>query len=344
MYKMPDYSSSLAKMYGRVAAALYEESARLLGAQAAAYERIAGQPLPAAQRLWQQPVPAPAALAGLAGVLLDAGHQAQAALAAEESRVRQAVERYDAASAAFGAAVDQLVWDDTRARAELDRFGAAVGERVQHLASLLAEERYDAEGYRQRLLDEVLNTGELGTLLAELVKRAAAMLGKEWETIAAGQGITLAGQPPLPVLAPAELAGTFLSDIQLQWERPKGLKSLMRPFSRDHFGEKLSDEVAGGMERLTAAALSWLAQAWSELNRDWLRVAQAGAAEGLRAAAGGSSAECVDKLARLAECRQQLAAWLDALPGCRPEALFQRWREEVLHVLPHLPGRHLSGL
>ena len=213
--------------------------------------------------------------------------------------------------------------------APFEQFALAAKERAEQQATRLAEGRYELIEYRRMLLEDVLRSSELGTLVAGMQESISAYQQRAWSQFAQEQNISVTGTPVWPNVDQAVLVASFFEPFQLLWERPGMLKSVWRARDRARFTEQLMTEMQAGLAQIGATLRIALQKAAQELAKGWQTVAQSAAAAALLADTGRHRATCVARLEQIITQQQQMAAWGEKLADSGPESIFTHWSKGV---------------
>lgn len=262
-------------------------------------------------------------------MLRRAAANADATIGAAAGQLAEALNRFDAMIAAVRQHAADNTYDADGPAAAVSTFCVEVRGRCLRLVDTLAEKRYDSAEYRRLLIDELLDRTKLALLLTEQSEAGFRRQKESWQALLARWGLTLEESPKRAAFELDLLLDHFLAPVQLTYDRPGVLKSVLQAFGRNKFQEKLVAEVEAGLQRLQPQILAMLQADWQAAQSGWLGLAEATIQHWLVAETGSDSSAGRAQLAAWQEKRAVIASTLQRLGDISAVSAISAWREQI---------------
>jgi adenosyl cobinamide kinase/adenosyl cobinamide phosphate guanylyltransferase len=247
------------------------------------------------------------------------------------NRHEAAVAQYDLASAAFEKHASAQFFARDVASAELQQYARTVQTRFQGLIDPLIENRFDALVFRQMLVEQVLAQDALVELLESLADTQANRLCDGWREVAEHHAIPWLGALPQSRLEIDGPVNEFLRPIQLFYERPGVIRSVLR-LGRGKLQEKLAAEVDEGTAKLTRALMRLVEDQWQKTAEHCRSGASRALQEWIRSTTGKDRESCLREVAAARVKIDSLTAWLKNLASLNVTDWLLSKRESVRHA------------
>lgn len=250
-------------------------------------------------------------------------------LKSEAERLQEVVNRYDRMCLAFVRHAAALEFPSDEVQARIERYADEMRERSLSHSDFLAENRYDSAVFRRILVEEVLDQSKLAALVEGIGESISTRLSDGWLGLAQRYGIALARSERDTPIQLEMLVAAFLQPIQLFYERPSVLRSMLQALGRGKFEEKLREEVETGFAEVTGLLRESLVREWEAAATRWQALATSAAQVWFNSFAGEDRDACLARVADRREQARAIATWVKRLEEVTVAHTIYSWGKVV---------------